>query len=109
MLEVTLFHMEREDIKIDVVARFEGDILIIDGYDIGKTVKEYWGDSDYEYVLRILPPGVDGLSDHFKVPRGDHDQLLRAIQQNYNGNHCFSQLEDLVSELKLPHDGYKWT
>ena len=44
----TLYHLEREDIKINIVARFEKDKLIIDGYDIGKTVKEAWGDSDYE-------------------------------------------------------------
>ena len=29
----TLYHLKREDIKIDIVARFENDKLIIDGYE----------------------------------------------------------------------------
>ena len=43
---ITLYHLEREDIKIDIVARFDKGDLIIDGYDIGKTVEEAWGDRD---------------------------------------------------------------
>jgi hypothetical protein len=31
---ITLYHLERKDIKINIVARFEKDNLIIEGYDI---------------------------------------------------------------------------
>ena len=50
---ITLYHLKSEDIKIDIVARFEEDKLIVDGYDIGESVKEAWGDSDYAYVMTI--------------------------------------------------------
>ena len=43
---ITLYHLKRKDIKINIVARFEEDKLIIDGYDIGKTEVEAGGDSD---------------------------------------------------------------
>jgi hypothetical protein len=43
MRKITLFHLKREDIKIHVEARFEDGDLLIDGYDIGKTVEEAWG------------------------------------------------------------------
>lgn len=107
-MEVTLFHEEREDIRIDVVAYFEQDVLVIDGYDIGKTVKDYWGDSDYEYVMRILPRGVEELYRHFSLPP-DKDRLLNALVERYHGNHCFSELESLVDQLNLPHESFKWT
>jgi len=31
----------------------ENGNLVFEGYDIGDFVKEYWGDSDYEYWLSI--------------------------------------------------------
>ncbi|MBL7850540.1 MAG: hypothetical protein JNN04_06530 [Cyclobacteriaceae bacterium] len=107
-MEVTLFHEEREDIRIDIVAYFEQDTLVIDGYDIGKTVKDYWGDSDYEYGMRIYPEGVQKLYAHFSLAP-DPSQLLALLADRFSGNRCFSQLESLVDQLKLPHESYKWT
>ncbi len=103
-----MYHEEREDIRIDIVAYFENDVLVIDGYDIGKRVKDYWGDSDYEYVMRINPDGVDKLYVHFSIPP-DKGQLLAFLAERYSGNRCFSELESLVEELKLPHETFKWT
>ena len=37
---VTLYDYKTNDIRIHVVARFEKDDLVIDGYDIGKRVEE---------------------------------------------------------------------
>jgi hypothetical protein len=107
-VEITLYHEERDDIRIDIVAYFENDVLVIDGYDIGKTVEKYWGDSDYEYVMRISPAGVDQLYAHFSIPP-DKDQLLTILASRYSGNRCFSELESLVDKLKLPHESFKWT
>ena len=40
--------------SINLVARIEEDGgLVFEGYDIGPVVEEHWGDSDYEYWLRI--------------------------------------------------------
>lgn len=108
-LEITLFHLEREDIKIDIVARFEGDVLVIDGYDIGKSVEKYWGDSDYEYGMRIPPPGVDKLCVNFGLPVGDKSALLDFLATQYNSNTCYSQLERLISALDIQHESFKWT
>lgn len=107
-MEVTLFHEERPDIRIDIVAYFENDTLVIDGYDIGKTVKDYWGDSDYEYILRIHPSGVDQLYRHFGI-QPDKALLLSLIADRYSGNRCFSELESLASQLNLSHERFVWT
>lgn len=69
---ITLYHLEREDIKVDVVARFEKNKLIIDGYDIGKTVEEAWGDSDYEYVMTIPTTSLPQLYRLLNVKAGDN-------------------------------------
>ena len=51
MEKVILFYLERPDIKISIRIYFnEKEQLYFDGYDIGKSVEEAWGDSDYEYV-----------------------------------------------------------
>ncbi len=36
------------DAKID-----ESGNLLLEGYDIGDSVEEFWGDSDYEYWLTV--------------------------------------------------------
>jgi len=86
---ITLLHFEREDIKVDVVARFEGDELIIDGYDIGKTVEEVWGDSDYEYVMTIPAGSLPLLYRLLGVEVGKRKMLLKAIAERFHGNDVF--------------------
>ena len=108
-LETTLFHLESENISIDIVARFENEILVIDGYDIGKTVKEYWGDSDYEYCMRIPPAGINQLFTHFSIPSGEKKALLETLAEKYNTNTCYSQLEELTRQLNIQHESFKWT
>jgi hypothetical protein len=59
MDKVTLFYLERPDIKISMEIYFnDKDQLFFDGYDIGKSVEEVWGDSDYEYTYTIEPEEV---------------------------------------------------
>jgi hypothetical protein len=108
-LSVTLFHFESEDIKIDIEARFEGDALIIDGYDIGKRVKEYWGDSDYEYTLTIQPQGVKKIYSLLNVNQHDKEALLKAIAVRYNTNACFSEFRNFLDKNHIPCEGFSWT
>ena len=109
MQEVTLFHFESEDIKIDIVARFEGEALVIDGYDMGKRVEEYWGGSDYEYNMKIGAPGVEILYANFGVTPGEKQELLNFIAAQYNTNTCYSQLENLFTALKIQRESLKWS
>ena len=50
MEKIVLFKLKRSDIKISMEIYFniKGQ-LIFDGYDTGKTVDDWWGDSDYEF------------------------------------------------------------
>ncbi len=105
---ITLHHLEREDIKIDIVARFEKGNLIIDGYDIGKTVKEAWGDSDYEYVMTIPAGNLPALYRLLEVEVGDRKALLEAVARRFHGNRCFSSLGKFLDQNGIDHETFTW-
>lgn len=105
MDSVQLYHSKSEDIKIDISAYFEGSRLVIDGYDIGKRVKEYWGDSDYEYVVKIPLEGVEFLCRHLQIGMG-HQQ---ALAKTYNTNFCYSEIRQLMTENNIECEGFTWT
>ena len=106
--EITLFHLVREDIKIDIVARFENEVLVIDGYDTGKTVEAYYGRSDYEYTTTIPENGVDILYTHFGILNKDKGALLHALAAKYNSNTCYSEIQDLLVKLNIHAKGFRW-
>jgi hypothetical protein len=105
---VTLYDYKSNDIRIHVVARFEKDDLVIDGYDIGKRVEEVWGDSDYEYTITIKGDAVLALSKALHVDN-DHFLILQALAKNFQGNHCFSALADFLSHHQIKHERFSWT
>ena len=100
--------MVREDIKIDVEARFDNKVLVIEGYDIGKSVEEYWGHSDYEYSTRVPENGVEILYTHFGVANKDKQELLQALAARYNSNSCYSEIQDLLAKLNIHAEGFRW-
>jgi hypothetical protein len=108
-LSVTLYHFESDDIKIDIQARFEGEALVIDGYDIGKTVKEYWGDSDYEYTTTVPPEGVTRLYPLLLVTMNDKQALLNSIAARFNTNYCYSEFGKFLDDNHIPSSGFSWT
>jgi hypothetical protein len=108
-LSVTLFHFESDDIKIDIEARFEGEALYIDGYDIGKHVKEYWGDSDYEYILTIPPASVDMIYQLMNITSRNKESLLKELALRFNTNTCYSDIRKFLDENQIPCSGFTWT
>lgn len=91
MEKVTLFYLERPDIKISMQIYFtEKEQLFFDGYDIGKTVDDIWGDSDYEYVYVIEPGEVKKFYQLFNVPDGDKSALLQEIKNRFSVNEAYT-------------------
>jgi len=105
---ITLYHLKREDIKINIVARFEEDKLIIDGYDIGKTTAEYWGDSDYEYVMTIPAKSLPALYRLLNVKVDDRKGLLNALANRFHGNKCFSAIGDFLDKNNIEYESFTW-
>ena len=107
MDSITLFAFQDDTIKISIEAYFEGNTLIIDGYDIGKKVKDYWGDSDYEYKLTIPPMSVEFLCGHFGIVYSP-SVLLQTLAAKFNTNTCFSDIRNLLDAHKQPCEGFSW-
>lgn len=80
--EITIASYKNEDISVHVVAKIDDEEnLVLEGYDIGKYVKEHWGDSDYEYWLRVA--------------KGDKDTvLLWLIKERFTISSEFKQWLD---------------
>ncbi|MBX2963266.1 MAG: hypothetical protein KF687_12190 [Cyclobacteriaceae bacterium] len=108
MNSITLYSYSDLEIKISIDAYFDGEALIIDGYDRGNKVKEYWGDFDYEYMVRIPAKGVDFLCDHLHIPKGDKQGLLNALTHRYNSNTCYSDIRKLMNDNGIECEGFSW-
>lgn len=110
MDSVMLFSLTTDTIKVTVEAYFSATgSLVIEGYDIGKKVTEYWGDSDYEYSSTIAPEEVRKLYALFHLNDGDQRNLLLAIQARFNTNTCYSELQNFLDENKVKYEGFSWT
>ena len=105
---VTLYKFESEEIRVTIDARFEGNVLMIDGYDIGKTVEAYWGDSDYEYSLTIPPESVEALYKLLDISSGEQETLLNELARRYCTNSCFSDIRQLLDDNKISCEGFSW-
>jgi len=106
---ITLFHFRGEDFKIDIIARFDEDTLIIDGCDSGKRVEEALGDSDYEYLMRIPAASVASLYGLLDVEAGNRKKLLKGLAKRFRGKGCYSAIGDLLKENNVDHDRFTWT
>ena len=105
---VTLYEYQAEDIRIHVEARFENDDLVIDGYDIGKRVEEFWGDSDYEYTITVKREAIPALSTALGVSN-DQTLVLQTLAVKFQGNQCFSAFSDFLNQHKIRHERFSWT
>lgn len=108
MERITLYHFASEDIKVTIEAYFDGGFLVVDGYDIGKQVEQYWGDSDYEYSVKIPAAGIDFLYRYLEVEPNNQSNLLQALAYRYNSNSCYSDIRKLMEENKIKCEGFSW-
>ncbi|MGH9602506.1 MAG: hypothetical protein ACRD24_08975 [Terriglobales bacterium] len=58
-----------DDVRLlDALINDEGD-LVFDGYDLGKSVEEFWGDRDYEWWLYVRQPHKERVLNELKAER----------------------------------------
>jgi len=109
-LKVTLFYLETPDIKISIEIYFnEKNQLFFDGYDIGKTVKEVWGDSDYEYTYTIEPDEVIKFYQIFNLRIGDKSGLLEAIKERFSVNEAYTLFGEFMEANHIKYESFTWT
>lgn len=109
MESVLLFHLHTNEIKVTIEAYFDAaDNLVVEGYDIGKTVEEYWGDSDYEYSATVHPAEVKKLYAILGLPPDAKADLLAYLQTHYHANDCYSKIRDFLIQHNIKHEGFSW-
>lgn len=109
MERILLFSHRNDSIKVTIEAFFDKDgNLVIDGYDIGKTVNEYWGDSDYEYSSRVTADGVEKLYLLFSIEAGKKMELLQVLAAKFNTNSCYSDLQKFFDLHGIRYAGFSW-
>ena len=110
MEKIILYKKERPDIKISMEMYFnEEGQLIFDGYDIGKTVKDWWGDSDYEYSYTIEAAEVEKLYTLLNIASPDRHSLLKEIKKRFGGNKAYSKFGDFMTENDIDYTAFTWT
>lgn len=107
-LVVTLFELKNAEIRISIEARFQDESLIIDGYDIGKGVSDYWSDVDYEYTTTVDAHNIHHVYRLLSVPLGDKQALLLELKTRFNTNSCYSQIQQWLDDHKIPYEGFSW-
>lgn len=108
-LAIVLFELSNDEIKISIEGRFENETLIVEGYDIGKWVKEFWGDSDYEYSATVHPAEVEILYRVLAVRVGDKQGMLTELAKRFNTNTCYSDFRKFLDQHKIKHEGFSWS
>lgn len=103
----TLYRFKDEAISIHVEAYFENGNLIVSGYDIGKTVEEYWGDSDYEYDTILSAEAVHKLAFILNVPHQE-EAVLSALVGRFNTNSCYSEFQTFLDDNEIVYSGSSW-
>ncbi|HBK89289.1 MAG: hypothetical protein U0289_16570 [Cyclobacteriaceae bacterium] len=103
-----LYHHKDDEISITVEAGFENGSLVVEGYDIGMRVKEYWGDSDYEYSTTVAEADLVQLANALGVAN-DQESIVRGLLSRFNDNFCYSNFVKFLESHHIPSRGGSWT
>lgn len=111
MTKKILAHSEADGNVRSIIAYVDPDTgdLVIDGQDVGPIVERMWGDSDYEYWLRIphthKTPLCQTLSDQPAPPAkpGELDEmLLGLLETRFRGDGAFTAIREWCEAHAIP-------
>lgn len=103
-----LFKLDSKAIRVTIDLGFDGEDLKLDGYDIGKTVEEMWGDSDYEYTITVDSGNLDKLYDINKVEIGNKKKLISKLSKFLSVNEAYSKFHDYLMENKIEFTAFSY-
>ena len=105
-----LFYLERPGIIISMEIYFtDKGQLFFEGYDVGKTVEEVWGDSDYEYSYTIEPDEVNKFYEIFGLELGDKSGLLLEFKNRFSVNNAYSLFGDFMNTHNIKCKAFTWS
>lgn len=109
MEKITLYEFENPNIKISMKMYFnEENELIFDGYDIGKTVSELMGDSDYEYKYSVKFDEVKKMAAIFNINIDEKMVFLKEIKNRFNDNEAYSKFGAFMKKNSIVFESFTW-
>ena len=97
--EIRLLDVSSPDLRywLDAQINETGD-LVLEGYDIGGIVENFWGNDDYEYWLTVAGEFKDSL-------------LLLLIKDAFDSGHFenSSGFREWLDKKGVPNDFSSWT
>lgn len=109
MEKITLFKFESPDINKSIHIYFnEEGQLFFDGYDVGKRVERYWGESDFEYDYIIESEEVNKLYPLFNLQVGNKSDLLLAIKNRFGVDEAYTLFGNFMEEHDIKFGRYEY-
>lgn len=109
MHRISLYEHESPGLKVSLDLYFnEKNQLILDGYDIGKTVYELRGDADYEYIYTINFTEVQKIADVLGASLDDRNSFLHVIKSRFHGNEAFSKFGEFMRSNGILFEQFYW-
>ena len=92
--QITIAESKTERCSSSLIARIDAESnLVLEGYDIGELVREQWGDSDYEYGLKVAADDKDTV-------------LLWLIKERFPTD---SEFRECLNSKGIPSEFHSWT
>ncbi|NVM53756.1 MAG: hypothetical protein HWN66_08655 [Candidatus Helarchaeota archaeon] len=98
MKKITIYDRKfgKDHQVLEIKITDEGN-LVFEGYDIGEFVKEYWGDSDYEYWLTIKAEHIPTVLLHL---------IKKCFDEKIFTND--SEFKTWLNEKGIPSEFHSW-
>jgi hypothetical protein len=106
MYKVTLCDGKYDGTSIFREAYLKDGQLHIDGQDLGASVSEFWGNSEYEYFYSFSSEMTSCLHDCLKKDSETADDLLALVFKYFSGNLGDIRLREYCKDKQIVYDFY---
>lgn len=105
---IELYTIKRTDIRVYMNLGFEGEDLKFDGHDLGTTVDEHWGSSEYEYMATVLAKDLAALYTLHGIAPGDKEALLQALAPQFSNNSGYTLFMKYLTKKGIPFETFTY-
>ncbi len=105
---IELLTIKRADVRVYMNLGFEGEDLKFDGHDLGTTVDEHWGSSEYEYTATVLAKDLAALYALHGIVPGDKEALLHALAPMFSNNSGYTLFKKYLTKEGIPFDTFTY-
>jgi hypothetical protein len=105
---IELYTIKRTDVRVYMNLGFEGEDLKFDGHDLGTTVDENWGSSEYEYTATVLEKDLGPLYDLHGIKPGAKEALLEALAPLFSNNSGYTQFKTYLKKHGIAFDTFTY-